>query len=335
MKARSLAVLAVFVLLGAAHSNGGPLEAGLEAGVQGSFGGAAYDLSAPVDVTTDVLSRLEFPLDGFSAVLGARLAVLDEVRGVQGREALAGRAAWLFNVEASISVTPPAGSMRDYDWLKVQGYPQIPFSYTESDVEGTTIGVEGQAAKRMGRAGGLSWYLAAGYFFQHIAQDVLGYTGWQYVWNGGAYDLYVIYGTEKALTYELTLHAPMVGGFGVLAVGPRLTLEASAFYLLVLASDRDDHVLRYKLSTASGTGNGLRASLAARYALGDPRGTAQPYLALEAQFLTLKVSTTQRQEWYGDDPGTPGDDTGTVYTGIDHVITSTQLRLVLAAGVKL
>jgi len=324
MKIRTAAALFLTAILAPQAGRGAALALCLEAGMAAGFGGSAYDLAAE-DVGSEVLSRLEFPLDSPMVALSMGLAAGDP-----------SRPSWLFNLSLARNLSSPSGLMLDYDWVKPEGYPRIPFSYTESEVEGESFQLEVRAARRLWASAGFACLLSAGYRYQLIVQDILGYKGWQYVWNDTleAYDLHLVSSILKALHYELTLHAPMLGAAFSWHPHPRFTASLSTHYLLVFASDLDDHLLRSKLSTSSGVGHGFAASFSARYTLGAPGGRTLPYLALEGSFLTLRVDTTQRQEWYGDDPGFPGDETGMVFTGIDHEITSTQFQIGLTAGIE-
>mgnify|MGYP006312806161 FL=1 len=128
--------------------------------------------------------------------------------------------------------------------------------------------------------------------------------------------------------------------------------EASGDFRIegVYAYDRDDHILRKKLSTASGFGIGIAASLRGVFELDEAAagggaapggGTSArgengpiPYVAMGSEYSYLYVPAEQTQEWYGDEQATAADDTGTVISGLSHVITSSQFVITLSAGLR-
>lgn len=312
----------------------------LDGGIGGSLGRTNYDLEFldPDVPGAGGASRLEFPLDGLGA--GAGLAA-ERVRD--------GRADWIVRAEVATNLTDPSGQMADYDWFTQDGFPDAPFSYTESPAEVRFLQAALQAQRRVGALGPFGIYLAAGYRFQWAWQEIVGYRGWQYVWNEniggpsvvppypdveGGYELVGVVSTEKALTYSITYHIPMVGMAARLEPLPGLSLDLLAGFLLPLARDVDDHLLRNKESTGTGFGVGYQVGLGVRYLFsGRVRGPAL-YIGLEAGLLGLYAPGTQVQEWYADDPTTPEVETGGErIDDLYHLFTSTQARIRLAAGV--
>jgi hypothetical protein len=96
-------------------------------------------------------------------------------------------------------------------------------------------------------------------------------------------------------------------------------------------SDSDNHVLRTKLSTASGWGSGFYGNLKATYQFGQVWGFA-PYIALEGELIYYVVNTVQTQYWYGNADAANGAPQGTTLTGIGHVVTSDQYQIGLRFG---
>jgi hypothetical protein len=295
----------------------------LDAGLSGGVGRAAYDLETAVGSDT-LMSRLEFPLDGLSAAARVLCTVF------RGQED-----SWRFAAEARLGIIDPSGLMKDYDWIEPQGFPRIPFSYTESSVEELSFAAGFDASKPISHRESFQLYWFAGYRYAYRYQSVQGYEGWQYVWNetAGAYDLYLIWSSSEALRYTLVSHALPVGLGLRLAAGSRLCLDLRAAWVPLYARDEDDHLLRYKLSTASGLGHGGACRVEAVFDLssraddrqGAPQGGAEKrrgaYLLVRGDVLGWRVVTTQTQEWYGDDPAESGDETGMVISGIGHVIS--------------
>ncbi|HKK64792.1 MAG TPA: hypothetical protein VJ967_02980 [Clostridia bacterium] len=287
------------------------------------LGSTEYTLLA-----SGVKSRLEFPLN--MLVLG--LSSTYALRSGESEE-------WRFHLSAGTAVSGPWGVLKDHDWYLVEDAPPIKFSYTESDAEMFFFEVEAAVEKRLLSARDADLFGSLGYAFQYISQDALGYSGWQYVLvssgdadNPPTFELLTDSYNGIALEYTIAYHRLAAGG--VLRWRPyrSFELELSLLPQLMYVSDRDDHVLRNKLSTAAGFGGGLAGCVSLSYRWqGNPE--YQSYVSLNGGLLYLRAVTEQSQEWYGDDPGTSGNDTGQKYTGLTHVIQTLQGSFGVSAGV--
>gem|GEM_PF-4266050 len=83
----------------------------------------------------------------------------------------------------------------------------------------------------------------------------------------------------------------------------------------VRVKDKDDHLLRYKLSRGNCTGEGVSISLSAMYML------AHGWCAyVDGIYGRIRTDGVQDQVWYGDDPGTAFNETGYAIIGIDQDI---------------
>ena len=287
------------------------------------LGSTEYVLQAP-----GVQSRLEFPLNML-------------VLGLSGEYALpsGGSEDWRFQLSAGTSLSGPWGVLKDHDWYLVEGVPPIKFSYTESDAEMLFFEAHAGVEKRLFSAREAGLFGSIGYNFQYIYQDALGYNGWQYVQDPNppedddyVYAIGVMNSELHALEYTILYHRIAAGA--VLRWQPyrSFTLELSLLPQLMYVADRDDHVLRNKLSTAAGFGGGVESELSLTYRW---QGTTdyQSYVSLTGGLLYLRAVTEQTQEWYDDDPGISGDQTGLQYTGITHIIQTLQGSLGVSAGV--
>ncbi|MFI5368495.1 MAG: hypothetical protein ACHQ1F_05725 [Spirochaetia bacterium] len=107
-----------------------------------------------------------------------------------------------------------------------------------------------------------------------------------------------------------------------------LSLQLRAAFTPVFISDTDDHKLRTKLSTASGWGAGVYAKFRGKYQFPRYYKDFSTYIALDGELISYYVSTTQTQYWYA----TSDEPQGTTYTGIGHVVTSTQFQVGLSFG---
>jgi hypothetical protein len=135
------------------------------------------------------------------------------------------------------------------------------------------------------------------------------------------------------LEYTLDAHLPGLGLLGSVQLLPGLSLEMRAAYMHLFASDRDDHKLRTKLSTAAGWGDGVYADLRATYQFPPVAGWFTPYLILDGHMIYYVVTMTQTQYWYGN--GDPKVAMGTMVTGVGHVITSDQFQVAIRLGFSL
>ncbi len=305
-----------------------------DTGAGGWFGTTAYDLRLVTPATGEgVASRLVFPLGTLGT--GIRL---------QAAESREDRLRWILRAGLETNLLGTSGRMKDYDWYTQVGYADLPFSYTESQVRMGSLLASIQADRLLADWGPLDVYASFGYRYQHIHQEIVGYTGWQIAYDtpsgtspaaaGAAvgYQVVPVSGSEQALTYRIDYHIPSAGLAARLAPLPRLGLALSAAFLLPYARDVDDHLLRNTLSVGRGIGYGYRLGAELRFRLSGPPDRRSTYLVIDGGLTGLLIPGTQTQSWYGDDPTTPENDTGTTFTGLPHRISSTQGTLRLSLG---
>jgi hypothetical protein len=184
-----------------------------------------------------------------------------------------------------------------------------------------------------------------GYRMQYIHQEAHGFIGWQYLDllpdnpppgpdpsdGDGQPELYGVQWPESqvVLTYWVLWNVPTAGLSVTLRPALGVTVQAEAGVAVPIVADEDDHVLRYKLSTASGVGFGAYAELAARFSWGKSQSRVRPFLSLSVGGMALKANTQQTQTYYAGATEAPP---GTTYTGIDHQISTRQFSVVLACG---
>jgi hypothetical protein len=180
---------------------------------------------------------------------------------------------------------------------------------------------------------GGSWgrlVLDLGLRVQYLSQEAQGYSGWYYEDDDGD-GLYELWGSSYsglALRYWVLWTVPTAGLSVSFSPAPGLTLRAEAGGAVPIVADRDDHVLRFFSARAAGLGFGGYAELEARWSW--PGGARlRPWISLALEALALKANTLQTVEYY---EGATEEPPGTVYSGIDHQLSTRQLRLVLACG---
>ncbi len=284
-----------------------------------SFFGQSGDWRPQVPGNPGMSSELIFPLNTLLAGL--------TFRGQRSGDRRDGGGDWGLEASLAVNLLAPFGTMKDYDWDMYPGYPKTIWSYTESDP--TMLWLAAAVAwKPVLPAGGWGRLEAAlGYRLQYISQREYGINGWQYDPGLG-----LVNDPGLALTYWVLWNVPTAGLAVALQPAPSVAVALEAGLAVPYVSDADDHVLRYKLSTAHGLGLGGYAELSARYSWGKAESRVRPYLSLAASFMALKANTAQTQSWYGNDPSFAGDETGMVIPGVDHQISTRQFTAVLACG---
>ena len=230
--------------------------------------------------SSGVESELEFPL---RAVLGG--LVLTASDGQIGLEA-----GFLTNI------TSGSGKLKDSDWLTSdldiqetgQAHPGKDI-YSESSIDLRAFILKGAIKTTYSLEGFdiLPTMGAVYQFFDFGAYDTeqVGY---------GPYDaLYTVSVSGKTIEYTVE--------YFFLYLGPEfkgqwaeVSLSAGVYFCpYVYASDRDDHLLRYKLSEGEADGTGYMVSLNLTW---QPRRTGS--LQLSGNYLKLDTSGTQTQTFY-------------------------------------
>jgi hypothetical protein len=285
-----------------------------------NLGYSTYELRG-TDSGGKISSKLEFPLDSF--FIGAQCILFPG--DYLERE-------WDFQLGVYCNLNAPASKMLDHDWIEPVGFPKLKFSYTESNADMFMLIIDARVHYKIASLSWFDLYLCCGYSFQYITQRVNGYSGWQIDLNTGI--IYDVEASGLAMLYDIYYHLPAVGLLVSMQPVPGLVLEGEVNALAAIVYDRDDHVLRNKLSTSFGIGIGINPNIRILYYIPCSH-SFNIYLGLECRFSYIFIPAKQRQRWYADDPGTPTiNETGTVYTDIIHDITSLSLSGGLKAGIS-
>ncbi|MEE8578175.1 MAG: omptin family outer membrane protease [candidate division Zixibacteria bacterium] len=277
------------------------------------------DIPAVPGDTVFIASELNFPLNSFSAGLGIRLSSM-----------LGDREDWALKLSLQKTVTQPSGDMIDDDWITVLNGYDGQFSHTESDANGSILQVDFGLNKFFIHGEKIWVGLQGGIRYQKIKQDIDNFTGW---WFDADNDTTYLqsYSGAQALTYEVTYTMPYAGLIATYFASRNLSLTGSAAFARVTAKDEDDHLLRFKLSTAEGSGDGLIAGLSLEHVIkGTPNGNSV-YWGIDGNLFTAKISTDQIQTWYEGATELP---VGTAIPA-PHDITSTQYHINLRVGIRL
>lgn len=260
-------------------------------------------------------SRLDFPLDGFSAGLSA--SALSRPFGSGG---------WQLGMDLEIAknLTDPKHDMADSDWVSVsatgsasQDDYRLVFSATTSAAKSSNWDITASArlmfpVAPMLKAGGL-----LGYRYLHLYYDIYGVTGWQdTTWNGDIVYFDELHNT-RVLQYTVSYKLPMAGLVLLSESDEGLTLQARCARLFsAAANDEDLHLLRNKKSACSASGGGWLLDGEASVRIATLRNRETIELGGSYQYLTVNTAGSQVQTYYGDDPGYDGDQTGLSASGI-------------------
>lgn len=273
-------------------------EIGLEARyVQGD---STYYISGVDPVLGSWASELEFPLDNFMAGVNVTIASMHEKNTRQTRSRLS--VLWLSIVDDH------AGIMKDSDWIQNDAAYGEPFQvgrdlYTESDaqIRGTIFDIDYAYHFKFRNR----WTLGPmiGYRSQNFKYEVYDYRG--------TYWTTPVSGKGKVLDYEVTYKIPYVGLSSGLVFGDTDQFQLHlilAYSNWAEAKDRDDHVLRYKLSQGDCEGEAHLVEMSL-----DWNFYSHWVFGLAAEYSDIDTSGVQHQIFYeGPSFGTTYDVDGRI-----------------------
>ncbi|RME65273.1 MAG: omptin family outer membrane protease [Nitrospirae bacterium] len=274
----SLAFLCVVAVYTHAHASEFETSLGPQFGYLS--GHTTYHISS-YSGSSGVESELEFPLR--AALGGLKLTARDEKMTLE--------------LGLMTNLTSGSGKLKDSDWLTNdldiqetgQAHPGKDI-YSESAIDLRALIFEGSLKAKaytigpvvlLPRVGGAIQY------FEFSAYDT------EQVGYGPYASLYTVSVSGKTIDYNVTYFFFYLGPeFEVNSEG--LGLSAGVYFCpYVYATDRDDHLLRYKLSEAETDGTGYMAALSLYWT--SQRG---PEVSLKASYIKLDTDGTQTQTFY-------------------------------------
>jgi len=315
-------LLAALVVLSAPGLGAAPAQFTATLDTIWAMGDTRYLMEIPAS-PFGVSSELIFPLN--TLVEGMRFHYTPARRG---------GLRWSLEVSVHTNLIKPYGLMLDYDWWMYPGSPKVPFFYTESAavMRWCLAGAELQFDLRSGAWGRVA--LAFGYRFQFINQLITGYKGWTLDDNlDGTLEPYTPEQNlnDYVLDYMIFYNTATAGLALTLNPAPPVSVTAEAGFALPYVYDYDDHLLRHKLSTASGIGYGGYAGLEARYTWSPANTRLRPFIALSGSGLWLFANILQTQYWY---EGATEYPPGTWISGVDHRISTRQYQVAFIFGLQ-
>jgi hypothetical protein len=222
-------MLGLFVLSVEAEPAGFSIE-----GIGAVGGGTlAYEIAASGD-RGDIRSRLEFPMDGAYGGLQALYTSRQSYGRLQD---------FVFGVKFLTGLSDPGGDMNDYDWWNGEKIGD-----TQSEAESDSIQLDVFARAGMFFRDNLALSAVVGLRYENYQYDVYGVDGYYRppIGNGHVFES----SATRVLTYEMT-HTGLYGGLNSsLAFNPSVALEGHVLLGMGYITDRDDHILRGKVSTS-------------------------------------------------------------------------------------
>ena len=126
--------------------------------------------------------------------------------------------------------------------------------------------------------------------------------------------------SAHAIHYEVTYHSPQLGILSVFAMDEYTRLRLCFSGGMVFASDKDDHILRGKISDGDATGIGISAKADLNIMPFQSFGR-HVSLGLIGEFRYFRADGIQTQRWYRDEGNTLA---GTEERDIPHEFKSYQ-----------
>jgi len=258
-------------------------------------------------------SELSYPIDTLFA--GARISTNSKNK-------------W-FTFYAGKNLTNPSNAMIDIDRLKY--YTLVyDFSRTESRSMLDSFIVDTRMGWNIGSATDIKIDFTAGFLYQHFMFRLSGIDGWQI----DSYDRKVyfnIYQDTLVLTYEINYMVPYVG----FITRTLDFLDVNVFYsIFAKANDIDYHLLRNKRSESSCSGTLLTGEFGKSFKIGKNNGRFEWFAELWYKIDLFNLKGNQNQYWYGDDPISSINDTGSSINDIETEIISQQEAYNISAGFK-
>jgi outer membrane protease len=277
------------------------LDIGLESGYL--RGDTTYNISFPGGE-----SELEFPLKTF--LMGPKIGWGYKNHRNQDKFRL--NVKWLTNIGHG------SGKVKDSDWidddasfLEIPGYSHPGLDiYSESDIKLRLHVVDVNAAYKFWPIRNLSVGPMVGYKFQQFKYDV---SNLNQVGYGLYAPLFTEYVAEKWLDYKVRYHIPYFGLSSDALFGEKFQANMKLGYApWAFAKDRDDHILRYKLSKGDTDGYAYMANLN-----GSWNFLSHWSLTIGGEYTKIHTTGTQHQSFYaGPYVGLTAD--------VDDKITSSQ-----------
>ena len=259
-----------------------------EVGVKELKGETQYEIYG-----SDWKSELIFPLD--SKIVEIKYEREDF--SIEGRNLF-------FKYAQTISGDNISG-FEDSDWLNGYSAKDV-YSKGNVDLDGKIFDIGLSYNNKINKKA--KWSVVFGY--QRMEYDFNVHSAVNYYGGSGA----LINNGQTVLKYESEYNMPYIGGSYNYKFSSDFSLSGSLKWSPISeVEDEDDHLLRNKIASSEADGNSYILNIDSNYKI---NSSWQNYLAVSYIYSDLEGS--QSQYWYGDDPATVRDDTGTKVNGINY-----------------
>lgn len=269
-------------------------------------GNTLYHISSYDAAGQGIESELEFPLETFLfSIQGEYLS-----KDLKGRDEVRITLQWLTNIDNG------SGQLKDSDWatdavdIAIVGaaHPGLDiFSTSDINLKANIFNLRASYNNWLSdtlSVGPLGGFLYQNFHFDASNVNQVGYGPYAAAYTGTYPGL--------VLTYQVTYAVPYLGVHSQIQLGHQFqTIIDLGYSPWAWADDKDDHVLRQKVSEASTTGKAYLASVTMQWNIQD-----NDCIQVAGQYLKIDTTGTQTQTFY--------DGSGDVFTGIDDKITSQQ-----------
>jgi len=197
------------------------------------IGAVAYEISAE-DMFDSVRSRLEFPIDG---IYGGVQGVYNTGKHLTGFQNIS------FGFKLISNLTDPDDDMNDFDW-----WNERLVGDTKSEAESETVQLEVFMRTDFVYRPDFILSGVAGFRYENYKFDIYGLDGYYLPPIGDGSRASLDYDI-RVLNYEMTHKLFYCGLEGQVPLSDSVTAEGRAVMGIGFADDRDDHILRDKIST--------------------------------------------------------------------------------------
>jgi len=266
-----------------------------------------------------VRSLLEWPVNFWLVGLSAGTS-LDAFRAADR---------WLVEGRLDTNLGDAHGKMADSDWISSRSENIRPtrFAFTQSKTESFALLTELTLGYRFGgmfERHHLNVDLLAGMRGEYYSLTAMGAKGSYLDENLDPVKIEIPERTDAA-DYRVLHLLPFVGCRFVMEPWTFIRVPIAVRVHGLVSYSHDDHVLRRKEAYGNAHGTAVSASIAPELAIVGPLSVG---FSGEAFHLT-SVSGVLKQEFYGDDPGTPEDERGSSVPNADFAVKSTRFQLMV------
>jgi len=227
---------------------------------------------------------------------------------------------WSLGLEFRTNLDDPSDLMTDGDWID-----DVQIGHTESPAELDLWGGALEVAYALRPGPRPRWALLFRADYQRIEQHLVGFEGWRR--SLFSEQVFPVAGTAPVLDYEVAHFAPQLGARGRLDLATDLQVSLQGTAGLALARDRDDHLLRGRVSEGDGVGFAGQGRLSLDLLPGFV-GWKWLTAGLFGEIRYRHAEGDVTQTWYRNED----QPAGTVIAGIPYTIESLQWEFGIRFG---